>query len=183
MSARIGPNPSGLCQCGCGQPTPLAPQTHRARGWVNGEPLRFVHGHHARKHPVLPEPNPGGFCLCGCGNRTALARHSVHDRGWVKGRPLPYLHGHGGNRDRARDYEVAPSGCWIWQRGVDKDGYGATRRDSERRAHRWYYLQVVGPIPEGQEVHHTCEVKLCVNPAHLEPLTSAEHKRRHAKVA
>lgn len=40
-----------LCECGCGEPTRLAPQTMRSRGWVAGEPLRFIHGHHARKHP------------------------------------------------------------------------------------------------------------------------------------
>lgn len=35
----------GLCRCGCGEKAPLAPQTHRARGWVKGEPLWFVFGH------------------------------------------------------------------------------------------------------------------------------------------
>jgi hypothetical protein len=39
----------GLCECGCGQPTRLAPMTDRKRGWVKGEPIRFVHGHHRRR--------------------------------------------------------------------------------------------------------------------------------------
>jgi len=39
-------NPSGLCQCGCGQPAPLAEQSVTARGYVKGEPLRFIKGHH-----------------------------------------------------------------------------------------------------------------------------------------
>ena len=34
----VPPNPSGLCMCGCGQPTPLAVQTNNARGLVKGEP-------------------------------------------------------------------------------------------------------------------------------------------------
>lgn len=38
--------PSGRCQCGCGQGTRLAPHTHRARGWVRGEPMRYVYGHY-----------------------------------------------------------------------------------------------------------------------------------------
>lgn len=35
----------GLCECGCGLPAPIAPQTMRDRGWVRGEPLRFRQGH------------------------------------------------------------------------------------------------------------------------------------------
>jgi hypothetical protein len=35
----------GLCECGCGLPAPLAPQSFRERGWVSGEPLRFRNGH------------------------------------------------------------------------------------------------------------------------------------------
>ena len=42
----------GFCQCGCVQRTPLAPQTHRKRGWVKGEPLRVVAGHMPRKRAI-----------------------------------------------------------------------------------------------------------------------------------
>lgn len=38
----------GLCQCGCGQSTALAPFNAPARGWVKGEPLRFLKGHARR---------------------------------------------------------------------------------------------------------------------------------------
>lgn len=34
-----------LCECGCAQPTAMASITNRKRGWVKGEPLRFLHGH------------------------------------------------------------------------------------------------------------------------------------------
>lgn len=37
-----------LCDCGCGQPTPLARHTNPRRGHVRGEPLRFCHGHNMR---------------------------------------------------------------------------------------------------------------------------------------
>jgi hypothetical protein len=37
-----------LCECGCGEPAPLASQTMKSRGWVKGEPIRFIHGHHPR---------------------------------------------------------------------------------------------------------------------------------------
>ncbi|MCA8014649.1 HNH endonuclease [Burkholderia vietnamiensis] len=35
----------GLCQCGCGQPTRLAPVNDRSKGWVRGQPLKFIKGH------------------------------------------------------------------------------------------------------------------------------------------
>jgi hypothetical protein len=46
-SVTTSPAPSlyGLCECGCGSTTRLAPYTDSARGWVKGEPLRFLRGH------------------------------------------------------------------------------------------------------------------------------------------
>lgn len=43
-----GPNPSGLCLCGCGEKTPLAPRTSREKGWVRGQPIRYILGHALR---------------------------------------------------------------------------------------------------------------------------------------
>lgn len=40
-----GADVSGLCECGCGQPTNLAAKTSARKGWIKGQPLRFVHGH------------------------------------------------------------------------------------------------------------------------------------------
>lgn len=43
---------AGLCQCGCGEATRLAPQTSRTKGWIKGEPLRFALGHNGYlQHP------------------------------------------------------------------------------------------------------------------------------------
>lgn len=41
--------PIGLCQCGCGQPTPRAKRSYRAYGQVKGRPVRYVNGHNTRK--------------------------------------------------------------------------------------------------------------------------------------
>lgn len=46
-----GPNPSGLCQCGCGQPAPLAQMSSTRRGWIKGKPVRFIYQHQCYKHP------------------------------------------------------------------------------------------------------------------------------------
>lgn len=37
-----------MCECGCGEPAPIAKTNRSERGWVKGEPLRFVFGHAAR---------------------------------------------------------------------------------------------------------------------------------------
>ena len=37
-----------LCECGCGLPTKVNRVTSRTRGWVRGEPRRFLQGHHNR---------------------------------------------------------------------------------------------------------------------------------------
>lgn len=50
-----------LCECGCGQFTKLAPRTDRAKGWVKGEPLRFVLRHriyHLVEFPEIPPDTP-----------------------------------------------------------------------------------------------------------------------------
>ena len=39
-------NESGICHCGCEGQTALAKKTDSRRGWVRGEPIRFIHGHH-----------------------------------------------------------------------------------------------------------------------------------------
>lgn len=36
----------GLCQCGCGAQTRLAPYTSVRLNWQKGRPIRFVNGHH-----------------------------------------------------------------------------------------------------------------------------------------
>lgn len=45
---RSGPK---LCECGCGEPAPIIKSTDTSRGYVKGEPHRFVAGHSIR-HPL-----------------------------------------------------------------------------------------------------------------------------------
>lgn len=72
-------------------------------------------------------------------------------------------------------YDIADNGCWLWNRGRDRDGY-ATGKGS---MHRLTYQHYVGPIPEGLQLDHTCEVRHCINPAHLEPVTGFENRVCH----
>lgn len=38
-------NATGLCHCGCGLTTPLAWRSRKEKGWIKGEPLRYIAGH------------------------------------------------------------------------------------------------------------------------------------------
>lgn len=38
-----------LCDCGCGHQAPLASKTNTKRGWIKGEPIRFLYGHNRRR--------------------------------------------------------------------------------------------------------------------------------------
>jgi hypothetical protein len=51
---------------------------------------------------------------------------------------------------------------------------------SDRGRDRVAYLALVGPIPDGMTVHHTCGTRLCVNPGHLQLLDRATHGRLHS---
>lgn len=51
-----------LCECGCGQPTPLAAQTKRKYGRVKGEPCRFVKGHNGQRKAFSYTVDPDTGC-------------------------------------------------------------------------------------------------------------------------
>lgn len=73
--------------------------------------------------------------------------------------------------------------CWNWQGARQSRGYGSFGIAPGRTAlaHRVAYEAMVGPIPDGMTLDHLCENKVCVNPAHLEPVTREENTRRHAE--
>lgn len=67
--------------------------------------------------------------------------------------------------------------CWLWTAGTTL-GYatfGPTERARTVRGHRWIYEQLVGPIPAGMELDHTCKIKSCVNPDHLRVTTRKQN--------
>lgn len=35
----------GLCLCGCGKTTRIAPVNDRSKGWIKGQPLKYMMGH------------------------------------------------------------------------------------------------------------------------------------------
>ncbi len=71
--------------------------------------------------------------------------------------------------------------CVLWEGCVGVSGYGRKWRGGrDDYAHRAAYEEARGPIPPGLTIDHLCRVKLCVNPDHLEVVTSRENIRRAA---
>jgi hypothetical protein len=77
-----------------------------------------------------------------------------------------------------------PDACWLWLGRPDTTGYGRFRLDNgiATTAHRAVYEAHVGPIPSNLTLDHLCRVRLCVNPAHLEPVTQAVNNARVPKI-
>lgn len=69
-------------------------------------------------------------------------------------------------------------GCMLWL-GALSGGYGQIRAQGQLYwAHRVAYELANGQIPEGMQIDHTCRVRGCVAPLHLEAVTQAENMRR-----
>ncbi len=85
-----------------------------------------------------------------------------------------------------------PDSCWNWKLSTSRDGYGQVSKDSiMMSAHRVAFLLHNGYLPprvrgNKQIVMHTCDNKICCNPAHLKEGTSSENNidayRRGLKV-
>lgn len=71
-----------------------------------------------------------------------------------------------------------PSGCWLWTGSVSQEGYA---KYSKVYVHRIMYEEFKGTIPEELEIDHRCRVKHCVNPMHLEAVTTQENQLRGGK--
>lgn len=54
-----------LCECGCGGKTTIASENDSSRGWVKGQPIRFIQYHHLRSRwPGYTEVDQGYLSPC-----------------------------------------------------------------------------------------------------------------------
>lgn len=60
------------------------------------------------------------------------------------------------------------NGCWLWTAGTSS-GYGAISiwPNGMIRTHVLSWIIHFGPVPEGNYVCHTCDIRICARPHHL----------------
>lgn len=126
-----------------------------------------------------------GLCRCGCGTATSLIGKTDRGRGLIAGEYRRFAPGHHRKLAARENFQWAEEDrgfgtpCWTWQGYRNSDGYGQTGiRGKKELAHRVLYEQRVGVIPPGLDLDHKCDVRACVNPAHLQPETRAVNARR-----
>jgi hypothetical protein len=83
-----------------------------------------------------------------------------------------------GGRPRRRCVRPDEDGCLVFQGAVNSKGYGCV---GEGLMHRLAWIAFNGPIPHGNELHHTCRRKLCCRIDHLACLTKSEHAALEAR--
>lgn len=114
-------------------------------------------------------------CLCNCGQETKPGNR--------------YVHGHNVAKPKRRLADVPTrrdekTGCLLFLGSINQQtGYGYLGR---RIAHRVAYEEAYGPIPDGLTIDHVhargCRYRNCIEPTHLEAVTSAENTRRAMRV-
>lgn len=75
---------------------------------------------------------------------------------------------------------LADNGCWEWRGGQTHNGYGHVRGSDGKTklTHRVTFEHVNGPVPDGFYIDHLCRVRHCVNPDHMEVVTTQENTAR-----
>jgi hypothetical protein len=80
------------------------------------------------------------------------------------------------------------TGCWEWPGNPRENGYcRTTYKRKNWYVHRLSYAAFKGQIPEGMDVCHKCDNRLCCNPSHLfvgtrlDNMRDAVRKGRQAK--
>lgn len=86
------------------------------------------------------------------------------------------------DRFHSKYEQGADDECWEWSGTMYSNGYGmfALSRNGSSKvkyalAHRYSYEVRVGEVPEGLVLDHLCRNRGCINPGHLEPVTTREN--------
>ncbi len=91
---------------------------------------------------------------------------------------MPPAPKHPAARYHAKVDKRGPDECWPWTASRYRNGYGQFGLSKTERsvlAHRYGYELLIGPIPPGKRVCHTCDNPPCQNPAHWFLGTAADN--------
>lgn len=81
-------------------------------------------------------------------------------------------------------YTITSDECRLWNGGLTKDGYGRFSINcQEWLAHRYAFFLKYGTLDPQKEIDHKCKVRRCVNPDHLEEVTSKVNVMRGDTIA
>lgn len=76
------------------------------------------------------------------------------------------------------------TGCWLWTAHCDKSGYGQVKfRGRTTEAHRAVFIARGGIVIAGLDLDHTCTIRSCANPEHLDQVTHAVNMWRSTAMA
>jgi hypothetical protein len=74
------------------------------------------------------------------------------------------------------------TGCWLWPRAKDRDGYGRyVYHGVDQFVHRLSYQFWVAPLEPRMVIMHSCDIPSCYNPEHLKQGTQKENNADCAK--
>lgn len=149
-----------------------------ARGLCDGHYRQFKRG-----DPLAPIPRAVRYApTCtfdGCdGKHFSAGLCAGHWQQRNKGRELaPIIRGRS-QADRFWEKVEKSQTCWMWRGAVGSAGYGNVQYEGRTwRAHRLAYALILGELPDQMPdgsravLDHLCRTTLCVNPAHLEPVS------------
>lgn len=175
---------------GCARPA-------KRRGWCDMHYRRFLRAGGKRERirypdrkPTVKDVTPASRMCTVEGCPDAVRGRGLCGKHWQRwkehGDPTFIKTGRGlPTAERFWRFVRKTDSCWLWT-GCTSRAYGMfqiSRSIPRVYSHRFAYELLVGPIPEGLELDHLCNNPLCVNPAHLQPVTHAENCRRHWKTA
>jgi hypothetical protein len=168
-----------LCECGCGQPAPIATRNDSRAGIAKGQQRRFIQGHVGRTQRKQPEPCSAADCERPTKGRGYCADHlkrfaKTGDPGGPLSRPRPIERILAGVTEQPAPDHLGTRAlpCWITRPNTADGRLRVHDGPRQAFAYRFTFEEFIGPMPDELVPDHLCRRPACVNPWHLDPVPS-----------